>query len=212
MVSETISSLAHVRRRTLLCGLIALGMGSASRSALGNVPVGTAISVDGSVALEREGKTTPLAPDDPLMIDDNVFTREDGFALLMLLDRTRVNLGADSHLTIDQFIADQGGVMTIGGAILFDRAEDLAPIDMTVLTAFGQIGVRGTRFFAGPTKGVFSVFVDRGRVEVSAAGETRTLRAGEGVEIPSMGAPPGDVVTWGQARIAEAFASVRVER
>src|SRR5690606_10048350 len=147
-----------------------------------------------------------LFAEDLLEIDDRVRTREDGFALLLLNDLTRINLGASSELTIDQFIIDQGGTITMGGAMLFDRPSDLPPTDITILTAFGQIGVRGTRFFAGPTKGKFSVFVDHGKIVVTGGGEERVLMAGEGVEFEAVGAAPGPVVKWGEGRIVEAFA------
>ncbi|SEQ53847.1 FecR family protein [Devosia sp. YR412] len=199
-------------RRRLLALMGLAGAGALVSPAFATVPVGKVVSIDGSVALERETTTLDLSPDDPLMIDDRVMTREDGFALLLLDDRTKINLGASSELTIDQFIVDQGGTISLGGAMLFDRPSELPPTDITILTAFGQIGVRGTRFFAGPTKGKFSVFVDHGSVSVTGGGEARILSGGEGVEFAAEGAAPGPVVEWGDARIAEAFASVRVTR
>ena len=201
-----------VPRRRLLALLGLAGAAAIVTPAFGNVPVGKVVSIDGSVALEREKTNVDLSPEDSLLINDRVMTREDGFAQLLLDDRTRINLGASSELTIDQFIVDQGGTISIGGAMLFDRPVDLPPTDITILTAFGQIGVRGTRFFAGPTKGKFSVFADHGSVVVSGGGEERILAAGDGVEFEAIGAAPGPVVRWGEARIVEAFASVRVER
>ena len=95
--------------------------------------------------------------------------------------------------------------------MVFDRPENLRPLDLTVRSTFARIGVRGTRFFAGPSKGVFAVFVERGSVEVSGsargAGSTRILGPGEGVDITRAGRA-GPVVRWGQARIDAAFASV----
>ena len=201
-----------VPRRRLLALLGLAGAAAIVTPAFGNVPVGKVVSIDGSVALEREKTNVDLSPEDSLLINDRVMTREDGFAQLLLDDRTRINLGASSELTIDQFIVDQGGTISMGGAMLFDRPADLPPTDITILTAFGQIGVRGTRFFAGPTKGKFSVFADHGSVVVSGGGEERILAAGDGVEFEAIGAAPGPVVQWGEARIVEAFASVRVER
>lgn len=201
-----------IRRRQVLALMGAAGVTAGASPAFGTAPVGRVVSTEGSVALERETANVLIAADDPLMIADRIMTREDGFALLLLDDRTRINLGASSELTIDQFIVDQGGEISMGGAMLFDRPSDLPPTDITILTAFGQIGVRGTRFFAGPTKGKFSVFVDHGSVSVTGGGEERILAAGEGVEFEAVGAAPGPVVQWGDARIIEAFDSVRVAR
>ena len=50
---------------------------------------------------------------------------------------------------------------------------------------FGLIAIRGTRVFAGPSNGVFGVFVDRGSVDVTAAGKTVTLAAGSGPTSPT---------------------------
>ena len=199
-------------RRRLLTWFGLAGSGVILSPAFAIEPIGKVVSVDGSVGLQRDASDLDLSPDDPLLIADRVMTREDGFALLLLGDRTKINLGAASELTIDQFIVDQGGTISMGGAMLFDRPADLPPTDITILTAFGQIGVRGTTFFAGPTKGRFSVFVDHGSVAVIGGGEERVLMAGEGVEFEAVGSPPGPVVKWGKARIDEAYASVRVGR
>ena len=94
--------------------------------------------------------------------------------------------------------------------MVFDRPEGLAKIDLTVRTAFGMIGVRGTKFFAGPSRGVFAVFVEHGLVEVSGAGVTRQVAPGQGVEIATPGAAPGEITQWGAARIREAYASVGI--
>lgn len=203
---------ARMGRRGFLALAGIGGTGLLLNPAHANTPIGKVVSVDGAVSLARAAQNIELSTDDPLLLDDQVTTREDGFAILLLDDRTTINLGANSQLMIEQFIIDQGGVMTVGGAMLFDRPEGLPPIDSTIMTAFGQIGVRGTRFFAGPTKGRFSVFVDRGSVSVSAAGVERILGAGDGVDFGAEGEPPGEVVQWGEARIQEAFTLVRAER
>lgn len=199
-------------RRQVVAALALMGAGALVRPAFANVAVGKVVSLEGSVALERARTTLGISPQDPLLIDDRVMTREDGFALLLLDDRTQINLGASSDLTIDQFIVEQGGVISVGGAMLFDRPAELPPTNISILTAFGRIGVRGTRFFAGPSKGKFSVFVDHGSVSVTAAGVERIVSDGEGVEFAAPGDPPGEVVKWGDARIAAAFASVKVAR
>lgn len=204
--------LFRLGRRSFLVALGLAGTGALVRPTFANVPVGKVVSLEGAVALEREAAILGISPDDPLLLDDRVMTREDGFALLLLDTRTQIKLGASSNLTIDQFIVDQGGVISVGGAMLFDRPADLPPTNISVLTAFGRIGVRGTRFFAGPSKGRFAVFVDRGSVSVEGAGVERVLLAGQGVDFAAQGQPPSEVVEWGEARIAEAFASVRVTR
>lgn len=208
-ISPSTHGLWNRRQVLAMAGIFASGM---ARPAFAATPIGKAITVDGEVALGRAAEALQLLAEDPLLLEDKITTRQDGFAILLLDDRTTINLGADSELTIEQFLVDQGGTMSVGGAMLFDRPEGLPPINSTILTAFGQIGVRGTRFFVGPTKGKFSVFVDHGSVSVSAQGVERILGPGDGVDFAKEGDPPGEVVKWGEPRIAEAFALVRAER
>jgi ferric-dicitrate binding protein FerR (iron transport regulator) len=112
-------------------------------------------------------------------------------------------------LLVDSFIAGQGGTLELGlGRMVFDRPEGLPKVDVAVRTAFGMIGVRGTKFFCGPSKTAFAVFVEHGSVSVEGAGVTRVVAAGEGVEFGKPGDAPTEPVNWGQARIAEAYASV----
>ncbi|MES2664636.1 MAG: FecR family protein [Pseudomonadota bacterium] len=170
--------------------------------------IGVSVAARGGSLLEHGSQITPLRPGALLYERDVVRTADDGFAELLLNTATQINLGPQSHIEIDRFVADIGGLITLGGAMAFDRPDDLPQVELTIRTTFAQIGVRGTRFFAGPGKGVFAVFVDRGAVTVQAAGVSRRLGAGEGVDIALPGDPPGEVVRWGAARIAAAFASV----
>lgn len=170
--------------------------------------IGTTRSLSGTAQLIRAGQAGALHLADPLMEGDEVATMAASSAGLELFSATQIALGPEAHFTIDRFAADLGGVVTVGGAMVLDRPDDLPKLDLTVQSAFAQIGVRGTRFFAGPSKGVYGVFVARGAVEVQAGGATRRLGPGEGVDIASPGAPPSPVAQWKAPRIAAAFASV----
>jgi ferric-dicitrate binding protein FerR (iron transport regulator) len=118
---------------------------------------------------------------------------------------TEIHLGPSSQLQIDTFIAEAGGVIYLDGAIVFDRAETAPKIDLEFQTDFGRIGVRGTRFFVGPSENAFAVFVDRGSVEVSGGGVTRNLAAGQGVNMRGKDLAPGPVEDWQDARTKAAF-------
>jgi hypothetical protein len=170
--------------------------------------IGTTLGLTGSASLNRAGATLALYPQTSLLVGDQVETSAGSTAALELFTSTLINLGPEAQFLIDVFSAEIGGTVTVGGAMVLDRAEDLPKLDLTVQNAFAQIGVRGTRFFAGPSKGVYGVFVARGSVEVTAAGQTRLLGPGDGVDIASPGAAPGPVAQWKPPRIAEAFESV----
>lgn len=168
--------------------------------------IGTAAEVTGSALLRSGGAAAALTPGAPLAEGDTAETGPDGLALLILETETRLNLGPETSVVLTKYLAEMGGTLTLGGALVFDRADDRPPIDLTFDTAFGQIGVRGTRFFAGPSQGEFAVFCQRGRVTVANAGETRSLGPGEGVALTE--GAPGAVAPWKPARIAQAFALV----
>lgn len=195
-------------RRRLLTLVPVAAFALAVRPALAATPIGEALAVSGETALQRGPDLARLTQGADLMVDDLVITRATGLARLLLSRDTLVNLGPAAQLRIDRFIASQGGVLELGGAMVFERPEGAAAEDVTIRTTFALIGVRGTKFFAGPSNGVFAVFTERGEVSVLAAGVKRILTAGQGVDIAAPGAPPGEVKSWGAVRIAAAYASV----
>ena len=198
-------------RRQVLIGSAALGATFVTGPALAAAEIGQVVATQGSAVLQRAATLLPLGPEDALYERDLVQTGVQSYAELLLNEATQINLGPETALEIDSFVAAIGGQITIGGVMAFDRPDDLPPIDLTLRTAFARIGVRGTRFFVGPSQGVFSVFVARGAVQVSTTDVSLRLSAGEGVEIADPGAAPGETSRWGEARIAAAFASVGLQ-
>ena len=147
---------------------------------------------------------------DPVHVAETVRTGAEARAVLGLGERTTLRLGAETEVRLDRYIIDAGGELTLGGgAILFDREPPKADEDLTISSDYGLIVVRGTTFFAGPSRGVFGVFVETGRVDVTGGGKTVSVGAGEGTNIAEPGAEPTDPVAWGAGRIEEALASVR---
>jgi Uncharacterized protein conserved in bacteria len=196
-------------RRSLLLSAAALPL--ATRTARADARLGEVLDVTGAGTVTRGATILPLEPGLPLMEGDRATTGEDGLALLFLNEETRINLGLSSSIELASFLAEVGGTINVGGAMVFDRPETRPPLDLRFVTAFGEIGVRGTRFFVGPSRGDYAVFVERGEVAVSNAGETRVLSAGDGCALYAEAAP-GEVTPWGEARIVEAFASLGLTR
>ncbi len=209
-MSKAFRPVSLSRRLFLAGGALAL-TGIGIRATQANVVIGRAVAVSGEVNRRQENLLEGLKAGANLMDRDFVTTGRESFAELALGEDTSLHLGSETELLIDSFIAGQGGVIELGtGQMVFDRPEGLAKIDLTMRTAFGMIGVRGTKFFAGPNRGVFSVFVEHGRVEVTGGGVTRAVSRGEGVEIKAPGEAPGEVKQWGEARIREAYASAGI--
>lgn len=175
--------------------------------ALASNAIGEALRVRGHADVMRRDEKQVLEAKAALFEGDLVRTGLESFAELLLINATQINLGPQSEVGIDRFIADLGGQISIGGQMVFDRPDNLPKLDLTFRNAFAEIGVRGTRFFAGQSKGVFAVFLVRGEVELRATGVTRIVRSGEGVDIIP-GEAPTAPVQWGLARIDAAIASV----
>lgn len=210
---RTLNSLRPVTlsRRLFIAGSALALTGIGIRATQANAIIGKAVEITGEVTRKQEDHLEGLKAGASLMDHDFVKTGAKSFAALELGDDTSLLLGSDTELLIDTFIAGQGGTIELGtGQMVFDRPEGLAKIDLTMRTAFGMIGVRGTKFFAGPSRGVFGVFVEHGLVEVTGGGVTRQVGRGQGVDIATPGAVPSEVARWGGARIREAYASVGV--
>ena len=94
------------------------------------------------------------------------------------------------------------------GPLLFDRPPRNARAGVQIRSPFALIAVRGTQFFAGPSNERFGVFVARGSVAVTSAGQQVILREGEGTDFVSPGTPPTPVKRWAPQRIRAALASV----
>jgi ferric-dicitrate binding protein FerR (iron transport regulator) len=171
--------------------------------------VGRTLEVRGIAVAEADAVRRALAQSSPLHLDDTVSTGH-GSRLKADLQGLALSLSADARLVIDDYVAKAGGSLLLqAGAVLVETAPGAFRNRLTVTSPFGVIGVRGTRFFAGPVGETFGVFCAQGRVSVTAGGRTVQLAEGEGVDIPRAGGPPGIVRQWGQAKIDTALASVR---
>ncbi|RAI00686.1 iron dicitrate transport regulator FecR [Acuticoccus sediminis] len=199
-------------RRTILAFLAAIGSGVAfPRFGQAAERAGAVNDLTGKATATAEGaEARSLKIDDPIHLSETVRTGVEARAVLGLGQRTVLNLGSDTEVRIDRYVVDAGGELTLGGgAILFSRDGPPADDTLSISSEYGLIVVRGTTFFAGPSRDVFGVFVETGRVSVTGGGKTVSVGPGEGTNIAEPGAEPTDPVEWGQGRIDEALASVR---
>lgn len=170
--------------------------------------VGSVEDVKGEAFAELDAARRTLDPAAPVFLGDEVATGIASRLGMRLGGDTIVRLGEQARLKIDRFLVDAGGDMTLrSGPLLFDRPPGRAPAAV-IRSPFALIAVRGTRFFAGPSNGRFSVFVARGSVAVISAGQQVIVREGEGTDFVSPGTPPAPVNRWGSERIRAALASV----
>jgi len=170
---------------------------------------GTVEDIKGEAFAQAVGPRRTLVLAAPILVGDEVSTERASRLGLRLGQDTTIRLGELAHLKIDRFLVDTGGELTLeSGPLLFDRPAGSAPVSVQIRSPSALIAVRGTRFFAGPSKGRFGVFVEHGSVTVTAAGQQAVVGAGQGTDIPFVGAPPTPVQQWGPPRIRAAMDSV----
>jgi ferric-dicitrate binding protein FerR (iron transport regulator) len=195
-------------RRRLLCrGMLALPFILALRPAAAVERVGSVEDVTGEAFAELEQVRRTLDRAAPVFLSEEVMTGAASRLGMRLGRNTSVRLGEQARLKIDRFLVDAGGEMTLrSGPLLFDGHPRRAGLQ--IRSPFALIAVRGTRFFAGPSNDRFGVFVARGSVTVTSAGQQVILREGEGTDIASPGTPPTPVKRWAPERVRAALASV----
>ena len=195
------------RRWLLRHGALTLPLILALRPARAVERVGSVEDVTGEAFAELESVRHTLDRAAPIFLNEEVVTGVASRLAMRLGRNTTVRLGEQARLKIDRFLVDAGGEITLrSGPLLFDGQPRRGGVQ--VRSPFALIAVRGTRFFAGPSNDRFGVFVARGAVTVSAAGQQVTLREGEGTDIASPGAPPTPVKRWAPERVRAALASV----
>jgi ferric-dicitrate binding protein FerR (iron transport regulator) len=197
------------RRWLLIQASAAAALAFAPIGAIGAERAGSVEDVKGEAFAEAARLRRALGRASPLFVGDDVATGAES-RLNMLLGRdTNVRLGENARLTIDRFLVNAGGDMTLeSGPLLFDRPAGARPVPMQIRSPFALIAVRGTRFFAGPSNGRFGIFVARGSVSVAAAGQRVVLREGEGTDFAFPGDQPTPVTRWKPPRIRASLASV----
>lgn len=170
---------------------------------------GTVTAMTGkAVAVSSEGERA-LVAGAAIRDGDEITTAAASRLTLRLGGSTIVHLGPATRLKVEPHLAEAGGVLElVDGSMLYDRVRTPGngPSNALVRSPYGLIAVRGTRFWAGPTKGRFGVFLDHGRVDVSASGHTVRLTPGLGTDIESPGDAPSAPRRWPADRVRDALA------
>ena len=170
-------------------------------------PVGAVNALTGTAFAESGSERRALDRAAPVFIGDKVATEPNSRLAMLLGTDTTLRLGERTSVTIDRFLVNAGGEIVLNsGRLLFDRPTTGPAVH--IRSPYGLIAVRGTKFFAGMLQDKFAIFVERGKVDVSAARRTVTLAAGEGTDIARRGAPPSPAKAWGAPRIKLALDSV----
>jgi hypothetical protein len=193
-------------------GALALGLGAGLLAVPARAmadPAGKVETLRGEAFAQAAAARRALAVAAEVFVGDLVSTGADSAVALRLGAATLIKLGAEARLRIDRFIVNAGGVLELArGAMIFDHAQAAPQAELAVRSPFGLIAVRGTRFFAGPSNGVFGVFVFSGQVQVVGAHGSVEVLPGFGTDIVAPGGEPTPPHRWAEPRIRAAEAAV----
>lgn len=164
----------------------------------------------GSATAEIDGKRRELRPKETVYFGDMISTGARSLLVMQLGPRTTLKLGAEAKVRIDSYMTDAGGVFDlVSGPLMFDRSGPKAAGDIQFRNAYGLIAVRGTRFYAGMSRGRFAVLVGTGRVDVTGGGKTVSLGPQQGTDFVRPGAAPSAAATWSPGRAREMVAQFK---
>ncbi|TAN78875.1 MAG: hypothetical protein EPN20_00750 [Magnetospirillum sp.] len=195
----------------------------------------------GETRVLRAGVSVPLAAGGEVFARDHLTAAAGGRLEASFADGTIVTLAGSSEVAIDswRFTPDDndsrlflrlitGSVMVVAG-----RVAELPDQQLRLRTPVATVGVRGTRFWAGPLEGRFGVLLleggvyvenTSGRVDLSAAGTGVFIAAppstapedltepadawiGPGAP-PARGGPLSEPEAWNPERVARALDAV----
>jgi len=113
-------------------------------------PIGNVVTLVGSATVTRNNAATPLKLKDDILLNDVVQTAAGSKLGITFNDATTFNLSANSTITIDNYIyqdggKDNAGLFDIGkGTVAFVAAAVAKTGDMKITTPTASMGIRGT--------------------------------------------------------------------
>ena len=137
-------------RRSLAAALF---LASFSSAALAQTAAGRIKSASGAVFVVRNNAATPVQIGQPLLEADTLRTGADGRVGLTLRDETRISIGPNSEVRLDQFLYSPGqgrlgfALRIARGVVAYvsGRIAKLSPEAVRLETPSAILGVRGTR-------------------------------------------------------------------
>jgi hypothetical protein len=140
-----------MKKRIQLFVLIALFAGMATAQV---DPIGRIKDVEGTAHITQNGRRSEAKVGEAVYLNDVLETGVDGSMGVTFRDESRLSLGADTSLTVDEFVYSaeekSGSFLTrmTRGTLLFVSGliAKSSPEAAKVETPEGTIGIRGTRF------------------------------------------------------------------
>jgi len=156
-------------------------------------PIGNVVTLTGAATVTRNAAAIPLNLKDDIFLNDVVQTAPDSRLGITFNDATTFNLSANSTITIDAYVFQEGGKDNAGlfdirrGTVAFVAAALAKTGDMKITTATATMGIRGTTGLVEVPDGVAAAANSRyvaiklypdpdgrvGRIEVNDRGGAR---------------------------------------
>lgn len=165
----------------------------------------------------RGSQTLPLEKGTAIRVDDRISTGPNARVEITLRDETKLTIGENSELVIDKYLfePEKGiGTAIINAAkgpfrFITGQIGKMKNKKVEVHNPVGTIGIRGTDFWGGPSRGVYGVLLLEGAIAVfTDAGGRLVTAAGDGVNLTTSDALPSDPAAWAKPRVDEAIATV----
>jgi hypothetical protein len=123
---------------------------AASTQAPAEEPIGNVVTLTGSANVTRNSVTTALKLKDDIFFNDTVQTAAGSALGVTFNDATTFNLKANSRMTIDNYVYEEGGKQNAGvfdiakGTVAFVAAAVAKTGEMSITTPTATLGIRGT--------------------------------------------------------------------
>ena len=123
---------------------------AADAPAAADEPIGNVGTLTGTATVIRNKNSLPLQLQDDIFPDDTLRTSADSTLGVTFNDGTTFNLTANSRITVDSFIYEEGGKKNAAlfdvakGTVAFVAASVAKTGDMRISTPTATLGIRGT--------------------------------------------------------------------
>ena len=178
----------------------------------------------GPASRSAAGGTSDLAQGGHVFVGDEIRTGPDARLQIRFDDQSKLTLGENARITIDQFVYAPSGdshqaLAIVRGVFRFATGQigNEVPRNVDFRTPVATVGIRGTVFLGGElTVGMpvgeshYGFQITEGAIEVTSPGGSVVLdEPGEGTFLPLTGiAAPTTVRQWTEAEAAEAEAAL----
>lgn len=211
-----IRSVPAAALRPLVLGLLVVGL--AIVPALAADPAGQVTRIKGEASVASAAERHALAQGGAVFAGDTVTTGEDARLELTMIDGTKVTLGDDSELRIDDYVYSPHG-KTGNGALTLTHGvfravtgalAKLAGEPFQVATPVASIGIRGTDFWGEQRADRLLIALLGGRAVVveNAGGRVELTRRNLATRVEGPGQAPSRPFALSAAQLRAALATV----